>query len=63
MYLFQAARRALTMMAFRRFATTQAEGKPPPNAVQTVALVSVISAGIMGPGMYLLLTRPKFAKE
>ena len=63
MYLFQAARRASSMMAFRGFASTPAEGKPPPNAVQTVALLSIISAGIMGPGMYLLLTRPKFAKE
>jgi hypothetical protein len=30
MYLFQAARRASSMMAFRRFATSPAEGKPPP---------------------------------
>ena len=32
-------------------------------AGQMVALCTVISIGILGPGMYMLLTRPRYIKE
>ncbi|CAB3986257.1 Hypothetical predicted protein [Paramuricea clavata] len=63
MYLFQAARRASSKLAFRRLATSPAEGKQPLGVGQTVTVISLISVGVLGPGMYLLLTRPRFVKD